>query len=435
MLFWIDSAESLITSEVLSTAAFHNFNNYSPKLIWLMITFHPEDPSMVNADAFPDVCSLKERNVIAIDEARATTFPGTVKIVPEIVEIPAAAGQNVTDISILTDDHDKDVGIAGGRAIDEEEFPVLNVSKWPMEVMQEEARTVDFLATLSTPRGTTRFRDILVGGNSVRLQPFHYPATNMEAPKTCKFSQVSYIDEEDMPELFAYDWKNALTLRVMKSSTAGGAREYVPRVYFAYCQLIYMKESEDDVTFEKDQIILIGILSTLCVTARQDFLVLDNKRAEVFLWKNGMQQMRHFYCDRTSAVSKEYLRYKRDNYFGRHYWYYDSKRGIARNHQNPGNYSDDYKKANHVEETAKWKIQVGKNDGRHKTKVPSLGKAAKEDVAASTSSPTIGGAVNNPHKPANPIPKHSTVSFFLCIMYPSLIILIVFLIVIIYCSL
>ena len=110
-----------------------------------------------------------------------------------------------------------------------------------------------------------------------------------------------------MPELFAYDWKNALALRVMKSSTAGGTREYVPRVYFAYSQLIYMKESEDDITFEKDQIILIGILSTLCVTARQDFLVLDNKRAEVFLWKNGMQQMGHFYCDRTSAVSKDYL--------------------------------------------------------------------------------------------------------------------------------
>jgi hypothetical protein len=39
--------------------------------------------------------------------------------------------------------------------------------------------------------------------------------------------------------------------------------------------------------------------------------------------------------------------------------WYDPKRGIARKHQNPSNYSEKYQSANHLEESAKWKIGVG----------------------------------------------------------------------------
>ena len=50
---------------------------------------------------------------------------------------------------------------------------------------------------------------------------------------------------------------------------------------------------------------------------------------------------------------------KRDEFFSKGQWWYDPKRGIARNHQNPSNYSEKYRSANHLEESAKWKIGVG----------------------------------------------------------------------------
>ena len=38
---------------------------------------------------------------------------------------------------------------------------------------------------------------------------------------------------------------------------------------------------------------------------------------------------------------------------------YDPTWGIARNHQSPSNFSEKYRSANHLEESAKWKIGVG----------------------------------------------------------------------------
>lgn len=131
------------------------------------------------------------------------------------------------------------------------------------------------------------------------------------------------------------------------------------RAFLAYCQLEFCPDSPDDQRFEKHQIVLVGILTTLCVTARNDFLVYDCKLGQMLLWKNGMQLMRNFYCNRSLVVDKPFLMKKRDDFFGKYRWYYDPKRGISKNHQNPGNYAEMYKKANHLEETAKWTVLIG----------------------------------------------------------------------------
>ena len=52
----------------------------------------------------------------------------------------------------------------------------------------------------------------------------------------------------------------------------------------------------------------------------------------------------------------------RDAFFTRYRWFYDSSRQIARNHQNPGNYDVKYQKANHLEESMKWKLSIGNED-------------------------------------------------------------------------
>ena len=108
--------------------------------------------------------------------------------------------------------------------------------------------------------------------------------------------------------------------------------------------------------------ILIGILTTLCSSSRHDFLIFNQKMGasgECELWKNGMQVMKDFYCKPGIKVNKRALIQQRDIWFGRNRWWYDPQRGVPRNTQNPGNYTLQYQRPNHLEETLKWKTIVG----------------------------------------------------------------------------
>jgi len=112
--------------------------------------------------------------------------------------------------------------------------------------------------------------------------------------------------------------------------------------------------------------ILIGILTTLCSTSRHDFLIFNRKMGasgECELWKNGMQVMKDFYCKPGIKVDKQALIQHRNTWFGRNRWWYDPQRGVPRNTQNPGNYSTEYQRPNHLEETLKWNPIVGLRGG------------------------------------------------------------------------
>ena len=84
---------------------------------------------------------------------------------------------------------------------------------------------------------------------------------------------------------------------------------------------------------------------------------------ECELWKNGMQKMKDCYCIPGTKVDKQALVQHRNTWIGRNRFWYDSKRGIPRNTQNPGNYSQDYERPNHLEESLKWKPIVGLRGG------------------------------------------------------------------------
>ena len=137
-------------------------------------------------------------------------------------------------------------------------------------------------------------------------------------------------------------------------------KKFAARAFISYCQLEYIPDSADDKKFTRYQLILIGILTTLCVTARNDFLVLDCNLNTVVLWNNGMQFMRNCYCNRSIPVDKPFLKNKRDEFFGVHRWWYDPSRGVSRNHQNTGNYDVQFKSADHLNESAKWTAIAGK---------------------------------------------------------------------------
>jgi hypothetical protein len=136
----------------------------------------------------------------------------------------------------------------------------------------------------------------------------------------------------------------------------------VARAFVSLCQLEFTPDSLDDKRYEKYQLSLVCILTTLCTTARNDFLIYDAKLNTICLWQNGMELMRNCYCNRKIRVDRNALLELRDAFFTRYRWFYDSSRQISRNHQNPGNYDVKYQKANHLEESMKWKLSVGNED-------------------------------------------------------------------------
>ena len=136
----------------------------------------------------------------------------------------------------------------------------------------------------------------------------------------------------------------------------------VARAFVSLCQLEFTPDSPDDKRYDKYQLSLVCILTTLCTTARNDFLIYDAKLNTICLWQNGMELMRNCYCNRKIRVDRNALLELRDAFFTRYRWFYDSSRQISRNHQNPGNYDVKYQKANHLEESMKWKLSIGNED-------------------------------------------------------------------------
>lgn len=157
----------------------------------------------------------------------------------------------------------------------------------------------------------------------------------------------------------------------------------VVRAYLSYCQLQYIPQAADDTRYTRLQIILVGILTTLCVTARNDFLILNTavgkRGGEIERWVEGMKFMKWFFCSPEIPVDKNVLISKRDEFFSKGQWWYDPNRRIAKNHQNISNYSNQYQSANHLEESSKWKLGVG----------PRLSAIAATEAAMSKSTNTV----------------------------------------------
>lgn len=133
----------------------------------------------------------------------------------------------------------------------------------------------------------------------------------------------------------------------------------VARAYISLCQLVYKPEWDGDNRYEQHQLTLVQILTTLCTTARNDFLLYDGKLDRIIRWTNGMELMKNCYCNRKIPVDRAALLAMRDAYFVQNRFFYDPSRCIARNHQLTGDYDAKYQKENHLEESAKWKLRLG----------------------------------------------------------------------------
>jgi hypothetical protein len=226
MLLW-PATSSLIVEEHLSTAVFNNFTIEVPVLIWVQGSFTPpEQDAVVIADMFPDLSSLNDRNTRAISDAAIDLCSVSVltddkdpsadltenlvsSIVSNIALPPAIIANNMV---VQTTGENTDVKFGAAHDRDGDEVITVHTDQTPIDVLAEENKLVEYLAALNNPKTGIKERELMVGGHLVTIQTFHYPAMNMEAPRNKK--QRTYVNKDNMPQLFSYEAKEAMTLAI-----------------------------------------------------------------------------------------------------------------------------------------------------------------------------------------------------------------------------
>ena len=110
----------------------------------------------------------------------------------------------VDDISTLTNNegHDEDI-----TADDD-----LVSTMLPERVLKSEKQLVSALSNLNDLRKKVYELEIQVGGHRTVLRTFHYPDINLETP--INKLRRTYINADDLPNLFSYEFKSALTCQV-----------------------------------------------------------------------------------------------------------------------------------------------------------------------------------------------------------------------------
>lgn len=241
MLLW-PATSSLIVEEHISTAVFNNFTIEVPVLIWVQGSFTPpEQDAVVISDMFLDLSSLNDRNTRAILDATIDLCSVSVltddkdpsgeltenlvsSIVPNIA-LPPAIIANSMVVQTTGDNADANFGAAHDR--DGDEVITVHTDQTPIDVLAEENKLVEYLAALNNPKTGIKERELMVGGHLVTIQTFHYPAMNMEAPRNKK--QRTYVNKDNMPQLFSYEAKEAMTLALQVK-----VGDKIKKVYYIY---------------------------------------------------------------------------------------------------------------------------------------------------------------------------------------------------------
>mmetsp|Transcript_19991 Transcript_19991/g.27470 ORF Transcript_19991/g.27470 Transcript_19991/m.27470 type:complete len:171 (-) Transcript_19991:18-530(-) len=170
--------------------------------MWLKGSFNPPDPDGI---VLVDNTDLSIRNQDAINNAQQSQSVSHVQI----------NSADFDNISCLTASIDNGFNTGDGDVDkDGDEHLTVHTAKTPAAILADEQKVVAHLGDLNDPTKGVLFRDIKIGGNLTRLQTFHYPALNTEAPRNKK--QRTYIDANDLPSLFSYEFKAALTVRILQ---------------------------------------------------------------------------------------------------------------------------------------------------------------------------------------------------------------------------
>lgn len=248
MLLW-PATNSLIVEEHISAEVFNDFTVEVPPLLWIQGSMDESFDSVLTDHQFTDLSSLNNRNTSAIsaaivdlrsigennntqllsdvvsvltddkDLAAERTFATTLDSSPnDSTSVVVTTTTDNTDMVVLTGSEGSKVGSA--RDYDGNEEITVHTEKTPLPVLAEERQLVDYLGALNDIKSGVKERQLKVGGHLVTVQTFHYPALNIEAPRNKR--QRTYVNKENLPLLYSYDAKEAMTLMINSTIPASG---------------------------------------------------------------------------------------------------------------------------------------------------------------------------------------------------------------------
>jgi len=132
---------------------------------------------------------------------------------------------------------------------------------------------------------------------------------------------------------------------------------YAQRTFLSWCQL----ECNAFPDFDIHQYILLAILTTFCVTNRNDFIVYNKKLSAVECW-TGTDRIRHYWCcpELSVEVAGVDLVAERHNFFLSRKWFYDESRGTPRDMKDPSGCDDaKHRTKNFLDADALWTLSRG----------------------------------------------------------------------------
>jgi len=108
-----------------------------------------------------------------------------------------------------------------------------------------------------------------------------------------------------------------------------------------------------------DDYVLVAIMTTLCITSRNDFLIYNTKNCLIERW-DSTDIIKNFWCVPEKPVADiDELYRKRLQFFDKYQWIYDDLRCVPRDTHNPGNKSDNFKTKNYKAAATMWKLYKG----------------------------------------------------------------------------
>lgn len=258
MLLW-PATSSLIVEEHISAEVFNDFTVEVPLLLWVQGSMDESFDSVLTDHQFTDLSSLNNRNTSAISAAivdlRSIGENNNTHLVSDVISVltddkdlaaerifAATLGSSPDDpaiavVTTTTDNKDMlvltgSVGSKVGSAHDYDgnEEITVHTEMTPLPVLTEERQLVDYLGALYDPKRGIKERQLKVGGHLVTVQTFHYPALNIEAP--CNKRLRTYVNKENLPLLYSYDAKEAMTLMINSSIPASGCGSSRNKVLF-----------------------------------------------------------------------------------------------------------------------------------------------------------------------------------------------------------
>lgn len=200
------------------------------------------------------------------------------------------------------------------------------------------------------------------GGRGWRLVAFHYPVDNSDAydPTTRSHKHFYYTmewyeirsDSKRNPRLlYRHECIGAFTFRAV----VNGEETRTTRLFVSMCLL----GCDTYRPFHKRFVYLMGLM-TLCVTRRNDHIVLDRETGQVSLWQ-GNDLPSYFYCMFDESFDIKQAEESLDTFLCKRSMIYDPKHLVARDTHKPPEQRAHYSATTDqvAQSERKWGLEIG----------------------------------------------------------------------------